>query len=92
VTFDRTSKPRGTACCFRCRPAGISVFAVDRPYDDQTLQALIKMEVACRIGLESLPQLPKESEDALREPIETLCRTTEREVERLSPGYKRKPA
>jgi hypothetical protein len=63
---------------------------VDRPYDDQTLQALIKMEVACRIGLESLPQLPKESEDALREPIETLCRTTEREVERLSPGYKRK--
>ena len=55
---------------------GISVFAVDRAYDDQTLQALIKMEVACRIGLESLPQLPKESEDALREPIETLCRTT----------------
>ena len=49
------------------------------------------MEVACRIGLESLPQLPKESEDALREPIETLCRTTQRVVERLSPGYKRKP-
>ena len=48
------------------------------------------MEVACRIGLESLRQLPKESEDALREPIETLCRMTEREVERLSPGYKRK--
>jgi hypothetical protein len=49
------------------------------------------MEVACRIGLESLTQLPKESEDALREPIETLCRTTEREVARLSPSYKRKP-
>ena len=65
---------------------------MDRPYDDQTLQALIKMEVACRIGLESLPQLPKESENALREPIETLCRITEREVERLSPGYKRKSA
>ena len=63
---------------------------MDRAYDDQTLQALIKMEVACRIGLESLPQLPKESEDALRGPIEALCRTTEREVERLSPGYKRK--
>lgn len=70
---------------------GISVFAVDRAYDDQTLQALIKMEVACRIGLESLPQLPKESEDALREPIEALCRTTQRVVERLSPGYKRRP-
>jgi hypothetical protein len=66
------------------------VFSVDQPYDDQTLQALIKIEVACRIGLESLPQLPKESEDALRGPIETLCRTMEREVERLSPGYKRK--
>jgi hypothetical protein len=63
---------------------------VDRAYDDQTLQALIKMEVACRIGLESLSQLPKESETALREPIETLCRVTEREVERLSPGYKRR--
>jgi hypothetical protein len=64
---------------------------VDRAYDDQTLQALIKMEVACRIGLESLPQLPKESADALREPIEPLCRATQREVERLSPGYKRSP-
>jgi hypothetical protein len=65
---------------------------VDRTYDDQTLQALIKMEVACRIGLESLQQLPKESEIALREPIETLCSVTEREVERLSPGYKRRLA
>ena len=76
---------------FRREPTGISVFAVDRAYDDQTLQALIKMEVACRIGLESLTQLPKECEDALREPIETLCRTTQRVVEGLSPGYKRRP-
>lgn len=50
------------------------------------------MEVACRIGLESLPHLPKESEEALREPIETLCRRTERELERLSPGYKERKA
>jgi hypothetical protein len=50
------------------------------------------MEVACRIGLESLPQLPKESEEALRGPIEMLCRATERELERLSPGYKARRA
>lgn len=65
---------------------------MERTYDDATIQAFIKMEVACRIGLESLPYLPKESEEALREPIETLCRTTERELERLSPGYKERKA
>ena len=92
MTVARTVNPRGRACCFRREPAGISVFSVDRAYDDQTLQALIKMEVACRIGLESLPQLPKESEDALRGPSKRCAATTEREVERLSPGYKRKPA
>jgi hypothetical protein len=54
--------------------------------DETRLQALIKMEVACRLALESLPELPRETEDALREPIETLCKVTERELERLRPG------
>jgi hypothetical protein len=44
------------------------------------------MEVACRLALESLPDLPRETEDALREPIETLCELTARELERLHPG------
>ena len=55
-------------------------------FDDVSLQALIKMEVACRLALESLPELPRETEDALREPIDQLCKITGREIERLRPG------
>ena len=55
-------------------------------FDESRLQALIKMEVACRLALESLPELPRETEEALREPIDTLCKVTGREIERLRPG------
>jgi hypothetical protein len=55
-------------------------------FEESRLQALIKMEVACRLALESLPELPRETEEALREPIDTLCKITEREIERLRPG------
>ncbi|MDX6435223.1 MAG: hypothetical protein QOK34_57, partial [Gaiellaceae bacterium] len=41
---------------------------------------------ACRLALESLPKLPPETEDLLREPIQTLCEVTSRELERLKPG------
>jgi hypothetical protein len=58
----------------------------DERFDEIRLEALIKMEVACRLGLESLAKLPPETEQALREPIETLCKVTEREIERLRPG------
>ena len=43
-------------------------------------------EVACRLALESLPRLPAETQEALREPIETLCEVSGRELERLKPG------
>jgi hypothetical protein len=56
-------------------------------HDESRLQALIKMEVACRLALESLPALPRETEEALKEPINTLCQVTERELERLRPGF-----
>jgi hypothetical protein len=59
------------------------------PYDEKTLEALIKMEVACRLALESLSMLPKETEQALRGHIETLCEVTERELKRLQPAYRR---
>ncbi len=45
------------------------------------------MEVACRLALESLPNVPSESEEALREPVQTLCKATERELRRLQPQY-----
>ena len=58
-------------------------------YDEKTLEALIKMEVACRLALESLPKLPQQTEDALRRHIETLCDVTERELTRLKPDFAR---
>jgi hypothetical protein len=59
--------------------------AVERPSENR-LQALIKLEVACRLALESLPELPQETEEALREPIQTLCDVTGRELENLQPA------
>jgi hypothetical protein len=61
-------------------------------FDEDRLQALIKMEVACRLALESLPDLPRETEEALREPINALCTITEREIERLRPGLIDRPS
>jgi hypothetical protein len=59
------------------------------PHDEKSLEALIKMEVACRLALESLPNLPNGTEQALRRHIETLCEVTERELKRLQPAYTR---
>jgi hypothetical protein len=58
----------------------------EEQFDESRLQALIKMEVACRLALEWLPELPRETEEALREAIDTLCQVTERELGRLRPG------
>lgn len=58
-------------------------------YDADGVEALIKMEVACRLALEALPKLQNETEQALRHHIETLCEVTERELKRLQPAYTR---
>jgi hypothetical protein len=58
-------------------------------YDEEALDALIKLEVACGLALESLPKLPNETEAALRGHIETLCDVAERELKRLRPTYTR---
>jgi hypothetical protein len=62
-----------------------SPMEVERPSESR-VQALIKLEVACRLALESLPELPPEAENALREPVQTLCDVTGRELESLQPG------
>jgi hypothetical protein len=59
---------------------------VEQLYDESTTEALIKMEVACRLALESLPKIPRESEKAMREAVQTLCKVTERELKRLKLG------
>ena len=44
------------------------------------------MEVACRLALESLPDLPPETEKRLRVPIQTLCDVTQTELARCKPA------
>jgi hypothetical protein len=63
-----------------------SLIEGEAPNTETRLEALIKLEVACRLALESLPKLPAETEEALRKPIETLCDISGRELERLKPG------
>jgi hypothetical protein len=50
--------------------------------------ALIQLEVACRIALDALPELADETEQALREPIQELCDVTGAELDRISPGWR----
>ena len=57
---------------------------------DPKLEALIRMEVACRLALESLPDLPPETEKRLRVPIQTLCDVTQTELARLTPASHRR--
>jgi hypothetical protein len=65
------------------------IASVEDDSRDNALEALIKMEVACRLALESLPALPTQAEQALRDPIEQLCRVTERELQQLEPRFAR---
>jgi hypothetical protein len=51
------------------------------------VQALIRLEVACRLALDALPELPSETEQTLREPVQTLCDVTGRELDRINPGW-----
>ena len=59
--------------------------AADRSYELK-LDALIKLEVACQLALDSLPQLPPDTGERLRAPIQTLCDVTRIELDRLQPG------
>ena len=51
------------------------------------MDALIKLEVACQLALDSLPKLPPDTGERLRAPIQTLCDVTRTELDRLQPGY-----
>jgi len=51
--------------------------------DENRLQALIRLEVACQLALEALTHLPRDAENRLREPIQTLCDVTRAELERV---------
>jgi hypothetical protein len=55
--------------------------------DETKLQALIRMEVACQLALESLPELPPDTGERLREPIQALCEVTRDELVRIEPSF-----
>jgi hypothetical protein len=44
--------------------------------------------VACRLALEALPDLPSDTAQALREPIQALCAITERELDWVNPHWR----
>jgi hypothetical protein len=56
---------------------------------DTELDALLRLEVACNLALKALPKLPTDTEQALRDHVQTLCDVTGRELDRLKPGWRR---
>ena len=56
--------------------------------NEPDLQALIRLEVACQVALSALPQLPEDTEQGLRKPIQELCDVTRTELRRIDPSYK----
>ena len=46
-------------------------------------QALIRAYVACKLALESLPELPTETVEAVEEPLKEFCRRLEPFVQPL---------
>lgn len=56
--------------------------------DEPHVQALIKLEVACRLALDALPQLPNETEQVLRDPVERLCEVTGAELDAIDPDWR----
>ncbi|HZC28486.1 MAG TPA: hypothetical protein VE269_02010 [Gaiellaceae bacterium] len=55
--------------------------------DDPKVDALVRLQVACRLALEALAGLPEDTQGALREPVQELCTVTERELDALRPGW-----
>jgi hypothetical protein len=58
-----------------------------RPYmsaSDDAQQALVRAYIACRLALESIPDLPAETAKAVREPIREFCGKLEPFVEHLA--------
>ncbi len=60
--------------------------------DDPKVDALIRLQVACRLALDALPSLPEDTQGALREPVQKLCSVTEKQLDELRPGWSREEA
>jgi hypothetical protein len=59
------------------------------PADHETqVDALIQLEVACRIALDALPVLEGETEQKLRGHAQALCDLSGAELDRISPQWR----
>jgi hypothetical protein len=56
------------------------------------IQALIRLEVACHVALDALPELPDDTEQALRDHVQTLCEVAGAELDRIKPGWRERLA
>jgi hypothetical protein len=52
---------------------------------DPKIEALVRLEVACQLAIDALPQLPTETSERLRKPIQELCHVTREELIRIDP-------
>lgn len=53
------------------------------------IDALIRLEVACRLALAALPELPTATEEKLRDHVHTLCDLAGVELDQINPGLAR---
>ena len=71
---------------FRKLPRAVST-GIAKP-QKRHIQALIRLEVACHVALDALPELPNETEQALRDHVQSLCDVTAAELDRIHPGWR----
>jgi hypothetical protein len=69
---------------FRWPPSVVSLGIAEQ----KQIQALIRLEVACQVALEALPELPDDTEQALRDHVQSLCDVTGAELDRINPGWR----
>ncbi len=55
--------------------------------NSRKIDALIRLEVACRLALDALPALADDTEQMLRDHVQALCDVSER-FDRIKPGWR----
>jgi hypothetical protein len=59
---------------------------IARDHSTAKVDALLRLEVACRLAAAALPHLPPETEEMLREHVQVLRDVTRAELDQIRPG------
>jgi hypothetical protein len=70
------------------RPSWAELPPIADESGQKAVEALIRLEVACRLAIDALADVPSATEHELREPIEAICQVTGRELDRIKPGWR----